>query len=350
MIFGNKKKPKGPSWKKSLTITKSFSNFEIIFQIPERGNCPGLNGDEYPKTEFDLYGAEYAPIEMLDSRQHHAISEMPIYAEGWKFFGNPFIDRSQLGHVVFSVRIGHISDLPVNLSLFQRSELLRQFERIQQESDFGGYHEGFPEQEDAFDLTEYRWPNSLISVNAQWIDIAGTEWLYGEIQPLNHLHDSMLWICALTDSNYLLVEGSIQRYCANAGNPFRKEEVTPIDNYRALLEQIMCSMRLRIPSDWAAKREVFLRDENHYPLPQQDLEKLAPAVYTLFRWSGADYFGRNKISDADPRAPREQVAAFVQHRVQPRQLPGCIAIAEAPPIQDVKALNTGWTGAIDQPA
>lgn len=347
MIFASKKTPKGPAWKKPLTIVKTFSGFEIKFTTPERGDAPGLDGDEYPENEFDLFGNDFEAQENIDGRKSESIFEKPIYAEGWKFYGNPLIERNQLGHVVCGIRIGQIKDLPVNRSLMQREELLRQLERLFSESDIGGYHTGYGETEDPFDLTEYRWPNCLAPLNSQWIKINGVEWLYAESLPLHHLSDSNYWITPLTHDRYLIVRYFIQRYCANSGNPFRSEEATPIIAYRELGERLMSTMQLKLPREWHSERKNFRQEDIRFPLPELDAQKLPPAVYTMYQWSGAEYFGKNRISDEDPRAPREQVAAFIHRRIQPRPLPGCIAITEAPAVEDPASLNTNWTGAIE---
>lgn len=348
MFFANRKSPKGPSWKNPVEKHKFLSDFELDFLVPEYGSAPGLDGDEYPSASYDIFDDESEHHINDGFEENKTFFEKPVYAEGWKFYGNPLKERKNLGHASCLIQVGFISDLPVNGSLFDRAELLHQLTRYFNERDIGGFHKGYGEDENPFDLTEYRWPNFLAPLNSQWVKINGIEWLYSEVQPLRDQHDQVYWVTPLTHDRYLMVRHTIQRYCSNTGNPFRAEETTPIEAYRSLGEKIMSTMGLTFPGEWQSVRETYRnRGEANYPLPQLNMKKISAAIYTMYRWSGKEYFGKNKIRDEDPRAPKEQVAAFIHKRVQPRPLPGCVAIADAPSIEELEALDANWTGAIE---
>lgn len=347
MIFGNRKRPKGPGWKNSVPIEKVISEGRLKFTVPKLTRAGGFLQDQHPEKEFDTESGEYQPVESAQGDTLENLQKKSIFSAAWNFYGNPLLERRELAHVVCSMFVIKISDMPVNKSVFRREDLLHSANILVKNSYLGGVHRGHAEEESFFDLTEYEWPNFLAPVNQQWILNNGTEWLYFEAQPLNQDVDQSWWLTPVDHDKYLAITFSVHRYCSNTGNPYRRECETPLRSYLNFSEKIMSSLSLEISEKTAERKDAESGRNINFPLDKFVISNLAPAIHTSFMWSGKGYYGNNRISDKDARAPVEKVKAFIFERIQPRPLPGCVAIADAPSIKELQALDSNWTGAIE---
>ncbi|MFD1215238.1 P-loop NTPase family protein [Microbulbifer celer] len=286
---------------------------------------------ENQADSFDLDSSEiWLPHEQESRDGAKRIShEVEIWTSGWNFTGRPLLDGESLGRLLMQIDLVEARDQPVNSSLLQRRELARLAQDYCTDDYLGSYHKGHAEDRNPFDLTQYRWPDYLGPINSQWLDRNGGEWLYFEAQPLHQHGDSFYWLHSIGHQRCLRVRFLVERSIPNAGNPYR-EQRSPLDNYRQLMENIMDSMTVELSEAASIEKSNIHNADGDYPLPHCTEQLVKEAKHTLYMWSGAGYTDRTQPKQGgDHRAPKEDVAAFIYQRVQPRPLPGCLAIGQA---------------------
>lgn len=347
MFFGNEKNPKGPDWKRLRTVHKSVSGTQVqlsapVLRLPLRGRS---ELEEQPDA-FDLSDpAIYRPYEKSESEG--GIQDALIWLSGWNFTGRPFLDGETLGDLVLRLSVLNVKDLPVNQSLFTHSTMVGLVERLHNTTDIGRYHAGHNEDRNPFDLTKYCWPNYLSPINSQWLSRNGTEWLYFETQPLWSGPHDFFWLSPIGHNQCLLGHFMVNQWLQNAGNPYRQAQRSPTTNYRELMERVMDTMVVRL-SDVAEAERSSVRDQvGGYPLPGVSTDFVMQAKHTLYMWSGLEFADNSKPSVADQRAPKAEVARFIDQRIRPRPLSECLAIGSAS-IED--ASMAGCRGVAELPA
>ncbi|MFD1215243.1 hypothetical protein [Microbulbifer celer] len=286
---------------------------------------------ENQADSFDLNSPEiWLPHEQESRDGTKRIShEVEIWTCGWNFTGRPLLDGESVGNLVMQFELVEVRDLPVNSSLFQRGELARFAQSYCTDGHLGSYHKGRAEDRNPFDLTQYRWPDNLLPINSQWLDRNGSEWLYFEMQPLHHDVDRFYWLLPIGHQRCLRVRFMAERCIPNAGNPYR-EQRSPLDNYRHLMENIMDSMTVELAEAASIEKSNIHNADGDYPLPHCTEQLVKEAKHTLYMWSGAGYTDQSQPKQGgDHRAPKEDVAAFIDQRIQPQPLPGCLAIGPA---------------------
>ncbi|WP_295803258.1 hypothetical protein [uncultured Microbulbifer sp.] len=332
MLFGNEKHPKGPSWRRLYNVDKYLSGTHVQLKTPPiRPPIPdGIDPDSVP-DEFDLSDPQiYELFGGQDKNKKQDLYRALIWRNGWNFTGRPILDGETIGNLVATASVLDVRDMPVNRSLFQRSEMVELVRGIHTSSDLGQYHEGHAEDRNPFDLTSYRWPNSLSPLNTQWLERNnGCEWIYFEAQPLCNRPAEFYWLTPIGHQYCLMVHFYVNRWLRNAGNPFR-EQRSPIDNYRDLMEKIMETVVVELSESASLEKASIANPEGHYPFVNCTDTLVKEAKHTLYMWSGKGYTDENQPRQGgDHRAPKEDVAAFIDQRIQPHPLPGCLAIGPA---------------------
>ncbi|MFD1215248.1 MULTISPECIES: hypothetical protein [Microbulbifer] len=332
MLFGNEKNPKGPSWRKARRIEKDLSGIRVSFAAPSfRPPIYGQESMEDQANAFDLDDSEVWTIREREGRDGttHISHVVEVWTCGWNFTGRPLLDGKSVGNLVMQIELVEVRDLPVNSSLFQRGELARFAQSYCTDGHLGRYHKGRAEDRNPFDLTQYQWPDNLLPINCQWLDRNGSEWLYFEMQPLQHIADRFYWLFPVGHQRCLRVRFMATRKLRNAGNPYR-EQRSRLDNYRQLMENIMDSMAVELTEAANIEKSNIHNADGDYPLPHCTEQLVKEAKHTLYMWSGAGYTDKSQPKQGgDHRAPKEDVAAFIDRRIKPRPLPGCLAIGPA---------------------
>ncbi|MBY6212677.1 hypothetical protein [Microbulbifer agarilyticus] len=332
MLFGNEQNPKGPSWSTARQIEKNLSGIKVSFVAPPyRPPIYGEGTMEGQAGSFDLNSPKVWTTLEREGRDGamHISHEVEIWTSGWNFTGRPWLDGESLGRLLMQIELVEIRDQPVNNSLFQCSELTRFAQSYCTDGHIGHYHKGRAEDRNPFDLTQYQWPDYLFPINSQWLDLNGSEWLYFEVQPLLHLADRFYWLCPVGHQRCLRVRFMATRQLRNAGNPYR-EQRSPLDNYRRLMEKIMDSMTVELSEAARIEKSNHHNTDGDYPLPRCTEQLVREAKHTLYMWSGKGYTDKSQPKQGgDHRASKEDVAAFIDQRIQPRPLPGCLAIGSA---------------------
>ncbi|MBB5212122.1 hypothetical protein [Microbulbifer hydrolyticus] len=255
---------------------------------------------------------------------------MPLWLSGWNFSGRPILDTATVGDLVLRLSVLKVSDLPVNQSLFARSAMVDLVRRLHETTDIGCYHKGHAENRDPFDLTQYQWPNYLSPINSQWLERNGTEWLYFETQPLWTGAQDFFWLTPIDHQYCVMGHFMVTQWLRNAGNPYRQAERSPTSNYRQLLESIMDTISIELSNEAKTAQQSRGSANIDYPLPNITDQMVTEAKHTLYMWSGKGYTDKSQPQQGgDHRAPKEDVAAFIDQRIQPRPLPGCLAIGPA---------------------
>ena len=328
MLFGSEQNPKGPGWRRLRKVEKDLSGTRVNFMAPPlRQPIPcGFEAESQPNS-FDLNDPSiYSLFGDFDSEKQ--IYDALIWRSGWNYTGRPILDGETLGHLIMALCVQELRDLPVNHSLFQRSEMIELAKRLHDVTDLGQHHDGHSEDRDPFDLTRYRWPNHLSPINCQWLDRNGREWLYFETQPLWDGPTKFYWLTPISHQRYIMAHFHVNRWLYNAGNPFR-EQRSPIDNYRELMENIMNTMVVDLSPTSKNEQQMLHTLAQDFPFYHCSEQLVDQAKHTLYMWSAKGYRNKSKPKDADHRAPKEEVAAFIDQRIQPRPLPGCLAIGPA---------------------
>ncbi|TLM76958.1 hypothetical protein ACONUD_09450 [Microbulbifer harenosus] len=331
MFFANEKSPKGPSWCKARRIEKDLSGTKISFVAPPfRPPIYGEGRMEHQADSFDLDNPEvWTTCEREGRDGTKRIShEVDIWTSGWNFTGRPLLDGESVGDLRMQLELLETRDLPVNNSLFQRHELARLAQDYCANDELGTYHKGHAEDRNPFDLTRYQWPDFLSPINSQWLDRNGGEWLYFEAQPLCQHSDRFCWLHPIDHQRCLRVHFLATRNLRNSGNPYR-EQRSPLDNYRQLMEKIMDSMTVELSEAASIEKSNIHNTDGDYPLPHCTEQLVDEARHTLYMWSAKGYREKGKDPKGDHRAPKEDVAAFIDERIKPRPLPGCLAIGPA---------------------
>ncbi|GAB2522868.1 hypothetical protein [Microbulbifer agarilyticus] len=332
MLFGNEQNPKGPSWRKARQIEKNLSGTKVHFVAPPVR--PPIYGQESMEDQVDVFDLDDSEVWTIREREGrdgttHISHVVEVWTCGWNFTGRPLLDGKSVGNLLMQTELVEVRDLPVNSSLFQRGELARFAQSYCTDGHLGRYHKGRAEDRNPFDLTQYQWPDNLLPINCQWLDRNGSEWLYFEIQPLRHDVDRFYWHLPIGHQRCLRVRFMAARQLRNAGNPYR-EQRSPLDNYRRLMEKIMDSMRVELSEVASIEKSNNHNTDGDYPLPHCTEQLVKEAKHTLYMWSGKGYTDKSQPKQGgDHRAPKEDVAAFIDQRIQSRPLPGCLAIGRA---------------------
>ncbi|MFV8781051.1 hypothetical protein ACNKU7_01395 [Microbulbifer sp. SA54] len=258
----------------------------------------------------------------------YADRRIKIWTCGWNFTGRPLLDRGSLGNLEVELVVEEIDELPINCSLFRRDDMLRYAKGLFSEDWLASCHLGYKEERDPFDLTKYRWRDHLAPLNNQWLARNGSHWLYFEAQSLHIRSDEFYWLCPIGHRRCLRATFSVSRWLSNTSNAYRKQR-SPITNYRELMEKIMSTITVQLSEAARQEQASIANPEGHYPLFQCTKTEVEQAKHILYMWSDKGYRDKSKPKDADHRAPKEEVAAFVEERIQPRPLPGCLAIGPA---------------------
>ncbi|QIL88436.1 hypothetical protein GNX18_00610 [Microbulbifer sp. SH-1] len=336
MWLGNEQNPKGPSWRRARSVRKNVSGTQIRLQAPPvRPNKSTLRA-WYLETEpdhFDLASTDtLEPIDYQSVKpagSERADRRVTIWSSGWSFSGRPLLDGGSLGELRVNLVVEEVGDLPVNCSLFRREDLLRYARGYFSEGWLGSYHEGYGEEQDTFDITEYHWPCFLAPLNAQWLERNDQYWLYFEAQPLRIGPDEFYWLYPIGHRRCLRVSFAVSRWLSNAGNPYRKQR-SPLTNYLRLMENIMSTIVVELSESAAREKASIHNSGDHFPLFHCSEAQVNDAKHTLYMWSGAEYRDKSQPKEGgDHRAPKEDVAAFIDERIKPRPLPGCLAIGPA---------------------
>ncbi|WP_299591399.1 hypothetical protein [uncultured Microbulbifer sp.] len=330
MIFGNEISPKGPAWHRLQSVDKNISGTRIRFstpmmRLPLRGRS---ELEEQPDT-FDLGDtAIYKPYE--NSEEENCIQDARIWLSGWNFTGRPILDGETLGDLVLRLSVLHVKDLAINQSLFTRSTLAELVARLHDRTDIGRYHKGHAEDRNPFDLTQHQWPNYLSPINSQWLDRNGSEWLYFETQPLWSGAQDFFWLTPIGHQYCVMGHFMVTQWLSNAGNPYRQAQRSPTSNYRELMESIMDTVTINLSEVAKSERQNATKPNDEHPLPKLSGHLVRDAKHTMYMWSGKGYTDKSQPKQGgDHRAPKEDVAAFIDQRIQPRPLPGCLAIGPA---------------------
>lgn len=335
MLFGSEQNPKGPGWRRLRTVEKELSGTRVRFNAPPmRLPLVGRSGLEEQPDHLDLSSSDiYTPYGNPDPDQ--GIFNARLWLSGWNFTGRPILDGNSIGDLVLRLSVHDVRDMPVNHSLFQRSEVVELAERLHRVTEIGEYHDGHPEDPDPNDLTTAlglscgRWPNYLSPINSQWLERNGSEWLYLEVQPLWDGSDDFYWFSPIGHRHCLVAHFMVERCLHNAGNPYRRATRSPIANYRQLMENIMDSMVVELSDEAEAERQTIHNADNDYPLPHCTEQLVKEAKHTLYMWSDMEYREKEKGPNDDHRAPKKEVAAFIDERIKPRPLTGNLAIGPA---------------------
>lgn len=338
MWFGSEKNPKGPSWHKARPVVKELSGTRVSLQAPPLlpnaymsfalGQEPDVFDldatDTFELIEYDRHNRSLKP-----AGSERADCRVTIWSSGWNFTGRPLLDGASIGDLEVQLVVEEVDELPVNSSLFRREDLLRYARGYFSEGWLGSYHEGYGENRDPFDLTEYLWPCYLAPLNTQWLELNGSNWFYFEAQPLRMGSDEFCWLCPIGHRRCLRATFDVSRSLYNAGNPYRKQR-SPITNYLQLMENIMSTIVVEL-SESAKREQASIHDpEDGFPLFHCTETQVNEAKHTLYMWSGAEYRDKSQPKEGgDHRAPKEDVAAFIDQRIKPRPLPGCLAIGSA---------------------
>lgn len=338
MWFGNEQNPRGPSWRAARPVIKHLSGTRVSLQAPPLrpnaymsfaiGREPDVFDLEAPDTlEPIVYDRHYPSPKPAGSER--ADRRLTIWSSGWNFTGRPLLDGASIGDLEVQMVVEEIDDLPVNCSLFRRDDLLRYAKGYFSEGWLGSFHEGYGEDRDPFDLTEYHWPCYLAPLNTQWLERNGSSWLYFESQPLRDGTDEFYWLCPVGHRRCLRVTFDVSRSLYNAGNPYR-EQRSPISNYLQLMENIMSTIVVELSESAEREQASIHNTEDHFPLFHCTETQVNEAKHTLYMWSGAGYWDKSQPKQGgDHRAPKEDVATFIDQRIKPRPLPGCLAIGPA---------------------
>ncbi|MFD1215244.1 hypothetical protein [Microbulbifer celer] len=247
-----------------------------------------------------------------------------------KLYRSPILDAETVGDLVLRLSVLNVKDLPVNQSLFQRSAMRDLVNRLHESTDIGGSHKGHTEDRNPFDLTQYRWPNYLTPINSQWLSRNGSEWLYFETQPLWTGALDFFWLTPIGHQHCVVGHFMITHWLRNAGNPYRQADRSSTANYRQLMERIMDTISIELSGNAGTEQKSICNPEDEYPLPNITEQMVAQAKHTSYMWSGKGYTDKSQPKQGgDHRAPKEDVAAFIDQRIQPRPLPGCMAIGPA---------------------
>ncbi|MCX2795653.1 hypothetical protein OQJ59_01705 [Microbulbifer thermotolerans] len=345
MLFGSEQNPKGPGWRRLRKVEKDLSGTRVHFLAPPmRLPVHGRRGLEEQADSFDLDSPDiyipYAPWDP-DNPEKDIPGDPKTYSatiwfSGWNFTGRPILDRDSIGDLVLKLTVLEARNLPINASLFQRGDLkdLAQSFFIN-EQDLGSYHRGHSEGNDPHDLTDFlglnreQWPDYLGPINSQWLERNGSEWLYFEVQPLWDGSDEFYWMSPIGHQRCLLALFMVKRRIHNAGNPYRRAMRSPLTNYRQLMENIMETITVELSEAAREEQRTVHNPEGEYPLLHCTEQLVKEAKHTLYMWSDKGYREKGKDPRGDHRAPKEAVAAFIDERIQPRPLPGNLAIGPA---------------------
>ena len=330
MLFGSEKNPKGPSWSNLRDIEKCISGTQIQFSTPPlRLPLQGRTDLEMQPDRFDL--DDTAIYKTCDrSGTDTGLLDARIWLSGWNFTGRPFLDSDSVGDLVFRLSVLKLEDLPVNQSLFNHSALNDLVRRFHVCTEIGGDHKGHAEDRSPFDLTQYRWPNYLSPINSQWLNRNGNEWLYFESQPLWNGAQEFYWLSPIGHQYCVMGHYMVTHWLRNAGNSYRQVERSSTDAYRQLMLRIMDTMSIELSSDAEAERKSVYNPSEPFYLPSCSERLVEQAKHTLYMWSGKGYTDKSQPKQGgDHRAPKEDVAAFIDQRIKPRPLPGCLAIGPA---------------------
>ncbi|WP_066959300.1 hypothetical protein [Microbulbifer sp. Q7] len=335
MWFGNEQNPKGPSWHKARPVIKELSDTRVALQAPplQPNVYMPFAFDDEPDC-FDLDSPD--TLETIDYRSpkpsgsERSDRRITIWSSGWNFTGRPLLDGHSIGDLQVELVLEEIDELPINCSLFRREDLTRYAKGYFSEGWLGSFHHGFgePDERNIYDLSPPRWPNYLAPLNNQWLGLNGQNWLYFEAQPLREGSDDFYWLCPIGHRRCLRATFSVARHLSNAGNSYRIQR-SPIDNYRDLMEKIMSTITVELSEQSRQEQLSIENPENHYPLFHCTAAQVEQAKHILYMRSDICYRDKSKPQDADHRAPKEDVAAFIEQRIQPRPLPGCLAIGPA---------------------
>jgi len=343
MWFGSEQNPKGPSWSKARPVIKKLSGTRIALEAPPLmpnvympfafEDEPEIFDTDSPDTfeAIDYCSPKPPESERSDRR-------ITIWSSGWNFTGRPLLDGASVGDLQVELVLEEIDALPINCSLFRRDDLIRYAKGYFSEGWLGSFHHGFgePRERNLYDLSPPHWPNYLAPLNNQWLELNSRDWLYFEVQPIREGADDFYWLCPIGHRRCLRASFSISRHLSNAGNSYRAQR-SPINNYRELMEKIMSTITVEL-SETAQQEQLSIENpENEYPLFHCTAAQVEQAKHVMYMRSDICYHDKSKPEDADHRAPKEDVAAFIDHRIQPRPLPGCLAIGPAYEAADTTA-------------
>ncbi|WP_226704733.1 hypothetical protein [Microbulbifer elongatus] len=335
MWFGSEQNPKGPNWHKARPVIKNLSGTRIALHAPplqSNAYMPFAFDDE--PDSFDLDSPD--TLEAIDYRSpkpsgsERSDRRTTIWSSGWNFTGRPLLDGASIGDLQVELVLEEIDELPINCSLFRREDLIRYAKGYFSEGWLGNFHHGFgePHERNVYDLSPPRWSNYLAPLNNQWLVLNGQDWLYFEVQPLRESTDDFYWLCPIGHRRCLRATYSVSRHLSNAGNSYRRER-SPIENYRDLMEKIMSTIIVELSETARQQQRSVENPEAQYPLFHCTAAQVEEAKHVMYMRSDICYRDKLKPEDADHRAPKEEVAAFIDQRIQPRPLPGCLAIGPA---------------------
>lgn len=338
MWFGNEQSPKGPSWRKVRPVIKEISGTRVSLLAPPLlpNECMSFAIGREPDV-FDLDAPDI--LEVIEYERHgsspkpagseRADRRVTIWSSGWNFTGRPLLDGASIGDLEVQMVVEEVDELPVNCSLFRRDDLLHYARGYFSEGWLGSYHEGYGEDRDPFDITEYHWPCYLAPLNTQWLELNGSNWFYFEAQPLRTGSNEFYWLYPIGHRRCLRVTFDVSRNLYNAGNPYR-EQRSPITNYLRLMENIMSTIVVELSESAKQEQASIQNSEGYYPLLHCTETQVVEAKHTLYMWSGKGYWDKSQPKEGgDHRAPKQDVAAFLDERIQPRPLPGCLVIGPA---------------------
>ncbi|WP_445363482.1 hypothetical protein ACJJIQ_01510 [Microbulbifer sp. ANSA003] len=316
-------------------MEKDISGCKFTFTAPPYSDPFSDNQEwETEPTYFDILNDEgYQPITYKSFRDLDEEIEFPhvqflnTYSSRWAFKGMPIL-QSYGGFIGLCVGVEFVGDLPINETLFNNNTFLKEVYRTYELTKLQSFNSGLVS--DPFDLTQYRWPSYLGPLNSQWVEHGGVDWLYFETQPLVNGSDTLCWQTAISDKHILSFNFSIRRSGLNAGNAFRMNQRTSLDNYICFIKRIMDSLVLELPPELSARRmEIHsvpsAASKSLFGCSTQQIED---AKYVMQMWSGRGYRDAKRDKNESHRATFEEVSTFIDKRIQPRPLENSYSLGE----------------------
>lgn len=322
MIFGSRRNPKAPSFRRGKYIEKDLSGTMISFFAPASYSPFAVKQAGGEASTFDLFSADNFKVgSAADGSEIQGVRSVPVYTGSWAFSGMPFI-HGCCGLVNSYFEVKRIDNLAVNESLFDNDTLASEVYKHLELTVVNDFDE--PVLDDPFDLTQHSWPNFLAPINWQWLNREGIEWLYFENQSLADGPSSITWAAAISDRHYLACYFFVKRFAPNAGNPFRIEQRVSSDNFLAFMHKIMGSFKIELASSAKAERE---RVNARIPVQSRPVvsctaEQITLAKQVLQHYSGHGYRGDIKDPKNGHRADPVEISDFIDERVKPKPLPG----------------------------
>lgn len=322
------KHPAGPSFAGAYERKKDLSGNLLTFKAPAPCGDGGLvaTDDDQPDTVEINDISQFRDLREKSNTARYYTGEALehlIFLSSWQMNGRPLLD-GYMGDLRLCVRLRYLPELPANESLFNPEVLAHEVRKEVELNYLNEYHNGY--NEDEWDFTNTRWPESLGPLNWQWQKRNGQQWLYYETQPLRSASASSKWMVALTDHHFLECMFYVRKCGSMGGNSYCNEVEIASDPYLNLMHQIMSTLTLTRTPELAAREQQVLADHPNFRLllhPGPSAEELALAARVMWKWSDRGTH-HEEVEGVDYRAKPEEVADLIKRRIQPQPLAGCI--------------------------